>query len=126
MPQHTESELKKQLDSGEFARVYFFYGPEKFMIEKYTKRFLEKAGNLPFPDFNVQRFDGRETSVDTIADAVEALPFMAERKCVTVSDFDVETCGAVELGKLHELLENLPDSTSLLFYCPGLAVDVKN
>ena len=125
MPQHTESELKKQLDSGEFARVYFFYGPEKFMIEKYTKRFLEKAGNLPFPDFNVQRFDGRETSVDTIADAVEALPFMAERKCVTVSDFDVETCGAVELGKLHELLENLPDSTSLLFYCPGLAVDVK-
>lgn len=125
MPQLTEAELKKQLDCGNFSKVYFFYGPEKYMIEKYTQRFLDKAGNVPFPDFNLQRFDGRGTTVDAIADAVEALPFLADRKCVTVSDFDVETCGATELGKLYELLEALPSATVLLFYCPGLQVDVK-
>ena len=46
MPQLTEAELKKQLDCGNFSKVYFFYGPEKYMIEKYTQRFLDKAGNL--------------------------------------------------------------------------------
>lgn len=126
MPQLTEAELKRQLDSEKFSKVYFFYGPEKFLIDKYTQRFLDKAGNVPFPDFNLQRFDGRETAVDTIADAVEALPFLAERKCVTVSDFDVETCGATELGKLYELLDNLPSTTALLLYCPSLEVDARH
>lgn len=125
MPQLTEAELKKQLDSGNAPSVTFFYGPEKYLIDKYTKRFLDKVGNVPFPDFNLQRFDGRETSVDVIADAVEALPFMAERKCVTVSDFDVESCGATELSKLHELLANLPETTALLFYCPSVEPDMK-
>lgn len=124
MPQMTESELKKQIDACQFSSLYFFYGPETYLIQQYTDRLLRKA-NPPFPDFNLQRFDGREASVDDIADAAEALPFLAERKFVTVSDLDVESRSASDLGKLYELLENLPSSATLLFYCPGVEVDGK-
>lgn len=125
MPQVTETELKKQLDAESFAPVYFFYGPETYIVSSFVKRFLKKAGAVPFPDFNVQRFDGGEATVDAIADAVESLPFMAERKCVTVCDFDVETCSSTEQKKLYELLDRLSETTSLLFYCTGVEVDIK-
>ena len=43
MPQVTETELKKQLDAETFAPVYFFYGPETYIISSFVKRFLKKA-----------------------------------------------------------------------------------
>ena len=48
MPQVTETELKKQLDAESFAPVYFFYGPETYIVSSFVKRFLKKAGAVPF------------------------------------------------------------------------------
>ena len=43
MPQVTETELKKQLDAESFAPVYFFYGPETYIVSSFVKRFLKKG-----------------------------------------------------------------------------------
>ena len=80
--------------------------------------------NGNFPEFNFQEFP-HDAPVDSIADAVVAMPFMAERKCVTVSDLNVEAMNTAELDKLYELLDIIPETTVLILYLPTLEIDPK-
>ena len=43
MPQLNEIELKKQIGSGDFSRLYFLYGEEKYLIRHYTSLIIKKA-----------------------------------------------------------------------------------
>ena len=53
------------------------------------------------------------------------MPFMAEHKCVTVSDLNVEAMNTAELDKLYELLDTIPETTVLILYLPTLEIDPK-
>jgi DNA polymerase-3 subunit delta len=116
MPEITETELKKQIEKSDFAKLYFLYGEEKYLVGYYAHRLMQKAGAKGPKDFNLQKFDGGDTGVDRIAAAVEALPVMAERKCVAVADLDVNAMRGAEIQKLWELLDGLPDSCVLVIY----------
>ncbi len=124
MPEMEEGDLKRQLASGELYSLYLVGGEEKYLVKRAAGRLIKKAGGDAFPEFNSQEFDG-ESAVDGIADAVEALPFFAEHKCVSVSDFDVEEKDAGELNKLYEMLDGVPDTTTLVFWYPTLDFDGK-
>ena len=125
MPEITESDLKKQIEKSDFSNLYFLYGEEKYLVGHYAQKLTDKAKGSTFEDFNFQRFDGENASMDEIAAAVEALPFMAERKCVVVSDLDVERLRVNELEKLEEILAGIPASTVLVLYLPTVTVDLK-
>ncbi len=119
-----ETMLKKQIKENAFAKVYFFYGEETYLVEKYSELVVSKVVGKTMVDFNLQRFDGK-VPVNTIAEAVEALPLMAERKCVLVTDFDAEGLNAAENKKLNELIENLPNSCVLVFRILSLEINLK-
>ena len=125
MPEQTEQALKKQMDQQEFSKVYMLYGEEKFLLSKAARKLMDAIVGDHYPDFNLQKFDGTTASVDQIALAVEALPFLAERKCVAVSDFNVETRSPQEVKKLLELMEGAPESTVFIFYLPSVSLDYK-
>ena len=116
MPEITEAELKKQIEKSDFQRFYFLYGEEKYLVDYYARKLIRKAGSEGPGDFNLQKFDGGDNGIDEIAAAVEALPVMAERKCVAVSNLDVGTLRGAESSKLFELLEDLPETCVLVFY----------
>lgn len=116
MPEITETELKKQIEKAEFARLYFLYGEEGYVMREYAARLTAKAYAGGPKDFNLQRFDASEADVQQIASAAEALPIMAERKCVEVADFDAGLLHAGEAEKLWELFDNLPESCVLVMY----------
>lgn len=124
MPAISDAQLKKDLSQENFGPLYLLYGEEKHVLKLAAKRLMKKAVDGQFPDFNFNEFT-HEASVDAISDAAEALPMMAGRKCVAVSDFNVEEKNAVELGKLYELLENPPPATVLIFYYPTLEFEAK-
>lgn len=124
MPQITETQLKEQVGKAQFANIYFFFGEEKTLVKNAVRRILKKLDLSQFPEFNLNELPHTAT-VDQIADAALALPFMAERKCVTVSDFNVEALDSSEAKKLEELLESVPESTVLIFYLPTLDCDTK-
>ena len=85
----TEAELKKRLKEG-LAPLYFLYGEESYLTAHYAAQIAEKAvGKDDMGGFNLQKLDGQSVSFDQIEEAVEALPLMAERKCVVIRDFDV-------------------------------------
>lgn len=125
MPEITESDLKKQMEKSDFSNLYLLYGEEKYLVGQYAQKLIAKAKGTAFEDFNLQRFDGTSASVDEIAAAVEALPFMAQRKCVSVSDLNVEAMRAGELSKLEELISSVPATTVLVLFLPTVNIDLK-
>lgn len=108
-----EAALKKQLKEQDFCRAYLLYGEEPWLVRHYAERIAKKSVDGAFEEFNLQRFD-EEASVDQIAEAVEALPMMSERKCVVVKNYDAET-NASQTAKMEELLSDLPQSCVLVF-----------
>ena len=122
MPEITEAELKKQITAADFQKLYFLYGEEKYLVGAYAEKILSKAGAGGPGDFNRQKLEGG-AGVDDIAAAVEALPVLAERKCVAVSDLDVPALRAGEAAKLRQLLDDLPESCVLVLSLPTLEID---
>jgi DNA polymerase-3 subunit delta len=125
MPDINFADIKKQISKSDFAKMYFIYGEEKYLVSYYAGKLIAKAGGDKFRDFNMQTFDGGETGADKIAEAVFSLPFMAGQKCVAVSDVDMEKAGAAETAKWDELMSRLPDSTVFVVYLPTIDINLK-
>lgn len=124
--QITENELKKQLKAGELARVYFLYGEESYLTAHYASQIAAKAaGDSALAEFNLQKFDGQSCTAEEIEDAAEALPVMADRKCVTVRDFDIAAGGASAQEKLLALVKDPPEGCVLIFWLDAVEADVK-
>lgn len=125
MPEITEQDLKKQLAAGEPASLYLLWGEEKFLLKRTALRLIDRLSGENFPEFNRGEFSG-EAAVERFADAALALPFMAGHKCVAVSDFNVDEKPQSELDLLYELLDSLPETTSLVVWYPTLDLAQKN
>lgn len=124
--QLTETELKKQLKEGNFARVYFLYGEESYLTAHYAAQIAAKVpGDTALAEFNLQKFDGQSCTADEIEDAAEALPVMADRKCVVVRDFDVASAGAAAQERILSLVKEPPEDCVLVFWLDGVEADVK-
>ena len=124
MPEINESKLKEQIQRGQFGNLYLLYGEEKMLVKRDLLRLTKKLNDSDFPEFNYNAFP-HTAAIDDIADAADAVPFFAERKCVTVSDLNVETLSSAELSKLMQLIENIPETTVLIFALPTLDIDPK-
>lgn len=120
MPQYTEQQLKQSLEQEQFARVYFFCGEEKLLMQKAVDRLIALVTGNQFLDFNYQNFDGAFADVQEILTAAQSMPFMAERKCVAISDFDIEKRSASDVAAIKELIADPPPCCVLLFYLSSL------
>ena len=125
MPLIKESDLKKQIKAKQFGKLFFLFGEEKYLVKFYTEQLAEKIMGKSPSDFNLQVFHGTDSTVDEIAEAVEALPVLAEKKCVVVNDLDVEALNAQSISKLNELVSDLPDTSVLIISLPTLSIEVK-
>lgn len=121
MPEVTEKEMQKIIKKGEFGGVYLFYGDEKYLLKKAAKKLISKSAGSEFLDFNLSEFTN-DSEIDSIADSALALPFMSSKKCVAISDFNLEEKNQNEISKLNELVETELDTTALVFYYPTLNV----
>ena len=122
----SEQELKLHLKQGVPARVYLLYGEESYLTAHYTEQVIGLAGVRPndgLAEFNLQRFDGQECSFDAVEEAAEALPLMADRKCVVVSNLDV-TAAAV-FDRAMALVSDPPEETVLIFWMTTLLSEGK-
>lgn len=125
MPVLTEEEFRKKRTAGTLPGLVVLYGEESYLVLRAARKIVADAEkNIPFPDFNLQRFDG-DSSLGDILTAVEALPFMAEQKLVTVRDYPVDALSPSDTEQLKELIGNIPESTLCLFSFSSVAVDAK-
>ena len=108
----TETQLKDRIKAGDCS-LYVLYGAESYLTEQYTKKIVDATVEPGMDAFNLQKFDGQNVTFNQLEEAVEALPLMAERKCVTVRDMDVS---GPDSERLLELTAHLPDSCVLVFW----------
>ncbi len=97
------------------ARLYFLYGEEDYLKKQYIDRLVKKAAPDAAAGFNYMPFDCKATDVDTICDAAMALPLFAAQKCVYVSDFNAEQYSENDFLRLCDLVQDIPDTTVLIF-----------
>lgn len=109
-------ELKKISDSENFAPIYIFYGEETFLSAFYSKRLCDNVNSFyGMADFNFSEFEGDRIKLETLVDTVEAMPMFAEKKCVLVKDFPVESFNSDDISFITDCLKNSPESTVLIF-----------
>ncbi len=124
MPAITEQDLNKQIAAGAFGPLYLLSGDEKLTLKRAARKLIEKSSGEGFPEFNRGIFTN-DSDIEGILAAVEALPFMAEHKCAAVSDFDPESKSSEDLERLLSLMEDLPDTATLVFWYPTLDIPAK-
>lgn len=107
--------LKQDLAAGEIGSVYIFHGEESYLREFYLKSLRDKLVPAGFEEFNYHALQGKNLTIDTLAESVEAMPMMAERTLVTVTDCDLFKLGEDQRSKLIALLEDFPEYCCLVF-----------
>lgn len=109
--------LKKNWKNYEFSRCYLFYGAETYLIREYeaalTKAILPEGAEM----MNHDIFEEKRATAAAIMDAAETLPFLNEKRLVTVRNSEFfQKAGRKEEGeKLKGFLADLPETICLLF-----------
>lgn len=107
--------------------VYIFYGTEKYLIEQYISKMIDKYVPETYRDFNLTYFDGEKTSVDEVLDACETMPFFSDQKVIIVKNapyFKSKKSGIkdAEEQRMISYFES-PSSTCKLFFLSSGNVD---
>jgi len=95
-------------------RLYLFYGPEDYLRERY----LDELKALCVPeddDFSYKRIDGADMDLNTLAEAVNAMPFFSQRTLVEVRGYDINKCRDADAETLKEILSDIPDYCTVVF-----------
>ncbi len=106
-----EAQLKTSLKEG-LASIYVLYGEESYLVEQYARLIAKQAVGDADDAFNLHRFDGQTLTAEQLEEAVEALPLMAERTCVTVRDMDL----GIHAEQVSDILHQMPDTCVVIFW----------
>ena len=119
-PDKGYQKLKTDLAAGELGQVYIFYGEESYLREYYlgaVKNALVPAG---FESFNYHKLDGKTVTMAQLTETAEAMPMMAERTMIVVTDCDMFKLNEGARETLIALLEDFPEYCCLVFVYDAL------
>jgi DNA polymerase III subunit delta len=93
--------------------IVLLFGDDQFAIHEkldfWRTKFIEKYGD----DMNLDEIEGK-TPPNQIIESAEALPFLGDKRLIIVKGF-LEQQDSDSQKKMAELLERVPDSTTLVF-----------
>ncbi len=109
-----ESQLLEQIKNQDLRPIYLLYGEEQYLKDFYCRRLQEAAVGDSFPEFNLHRFDGNKLDMEQVAAAVEAMPFLAEQRCVIIAPFKPENLNSKDKEIFDSLLDAPVPTTVLI------------
>ena len=107
--------FKADLKAEEFGRLYLFHGEEHYLRDHYLQMLRSKLLDGPAEEFNYHRFTQENMDLQTVADAVEAMPMMAEHSLVQMDDFDLSKLSESNRETLVNILSDIPDYCTIVF-----------
>ena len=102
-------QLRADLAAGTLATAYLFHGEESYLREYYLGQMRRQLVPAGFEEFNYHKLDGKMLTAQALTEAVEAMPMLAERTMVQVTDFDLFKCGEKDREGYIKLFSQLPD-----------------
>lgn len=109
----TFESIKSQLAKRQYAPIYLLHGEEGYYIDALVKIF-EQILPPEERDFNLYTMYAPEVSPDTVMDACQRYPMMAERQIVILKE--AQAIPANQLNRLH-LYASHPSPTTILVIC---------
>jgi len=109
--------LKKNWKNNEFSRCYLFFGTEAYLIRDYEAALMKAILPEGAEMMNHDLFEEKRATAAAIMDAAETLPFLSDKRLVTVKNSEFfQKGGRKEEGeRLKEFLADIPETTCLLF-----------
>ncbi|MBP1992887.1 DNA polymerase III subunit delta [Paenibacillus eucommiae] len=98
----------KNIQAGKPEPVYLCYGPEKYRRRAFIQALSDSLIEPEQREFAVSKFDLSETSLDSVLEDAETLPFMVPRKLIIASNALFFT-GAKERTKIEQPIDKLLD-----------------
>ena len=83
-----EKNLKSGLKSGMLVPVYLIYGNDNF-LKKQAVDLIIKASVSDDDSFNLIKYE-YGCNLQEVYDDLSSFPIMADKKCVILSDFDID------------------------------------
>lgn len=109
------AELREALKSGTVQNLYLFTGEEAYLREYYLGE-LKKTLVPCFEEFNYHRCEGKGLTVRALAEMAEALPMMAERSLIVVTDFDPFALDETGREQFLALISDFPEHCTLVLH----------
>ena len=107
--------LKNHIKEKNLAKLYVFCGEESYLKEYYRKTIEKMISTGGFDSFNIIYLDDEAITEDSLADAIESLPFGAEKKLIVLRD--PQFGWASKFRKpLPEVFASLPDYVCMILY----------
>lgn len=96
--------------------LYFLFGNDEFAITRKLKEFEADFTDPTSADMNTARLEARSMSEDDLNNAVNAMPFLAKRRLVLLSNPSSRYNNPSARKKFFEFLEKAPDTTRLVMF----------
>ena len=81
--------LKTDLKEGNpLGNAYLFYGEESYLREYYLGEIRKALIPAGFEEFNYHALEGKDLTAQSLTEMAEAMPMMAERTLIVVTDWD--------------------------------------
>jgi len=106
--------LKQHITENRLARLYVICGGEAYLKQHFARQLSDAAVDETARDFNFHRFEGKDVTLNDLAQAVEAVPWGSERTCILVRDFTLDSYEKDE--DFAAWLGDLPDHCVLIFW----------
>ena len=102
--------LNSDIQSGNFKSLYLLYGDENYLLKSYKETFKKTLSGDN--EFNYEYFEGKHTDIDRFIDAVNTVPFMADKRCIIAEDTGWFKSSP---DKLVEFITKIPQSSVVVF-----------
>ncbi|MBQ5748865.1 MAG: DNA polymerase III subunit delta, partial [Oscillospiraceae bacterium] len=113
-------QLKDDLKSGQLHTFYILCGQEAYLRTYYLEQLVKKLTGGAADAFNYHRFDSQTLTPDALADAVEAMPMMADRTLVRVEDVDLFKLTEDQRAQYAKILSDIPEYCCVVFVYSAL------
>lgn len=111
--------LVKNLKEGGPRRLYFLYGEEDYLRERFFEELKSSCLGNDGADFNHHRLKGEKLDISALEQAIDSMPFMGERCLVEIRDFSVGEFREEQTEKLKLALGDIPDYTTVVLLAPA-------
>jgi len=112
--------LKAASSSGNYRRLYLFYGEEQYLLQYYLERMRKDLVTPGTEEFNHKRFIGKKITPTELSQAMDALPAFSEHTLIEISDFDLFDCDEDSKLSFIEVLSDIPDWACIVFIFDAL------
>lgn len=104
-------QLAKDIESGQFKKVYLLCGEEDYLRKQYKDK-MRKALTTGEDDMNYAYFEGKDIVAGQVIDLAETMPFLSERRVIII-----ENSGWFKAGgdTFAEYVESMCDTTVICF-----------